>query len=162
LTEKSTPAKPILGYTDRETVKLDFDNTSFKIVKYWSEKAMIRFRLGGYLILKSSRKNFHVVFDRRVSWSRNMKIVAWVSFASKNPGLLQFLCMQCIKGSSILRVSSKRQKPSPQIVFRYGPQDGEIRNYLEYYRMLNHISRLADSVQSLTLLVDKERNEGCD
>lgn len=26
----------VLGMTDRETVKLDFDKTSFKTVKYWA------------------------------------------------------------------------------------------------------------------------------
>ena len=53
MTKKSS-RKPILGYTDRTTVKLDFDGEQFRKVKYWTDRTMKHFRLGGYVILKSS------------------------------------------------------------------------------------------------------------
>jgi hypothetical protein len=46
------------------------------------------FKLEGFIILKSSENNYHVVFNRRVSWPENMKIVAWVSLLSHN-GMLE-------------------------------------------------------------------------
>jgi hypothetical protein len=131
LTEKLSQDKQILGYTDTETVKLDFDDTSFKIVKYWAERTVKWFRLGGYIILKSSKNCYHVVFNRAVSWTQNLKVVAWVALQSQNSGLIKWLLMQCIKQSSTLRTSPKREKPSPRIVFRCGKQDQQIFDFLK-------------------------------
>ena len=43
--KKKSKAKPLLGYSDTETVKLDFDDASFRKVKYWAFRTMRRFRL---------------------------------------------------------------------------------------------------------------------
>lgn len=67
LTKKLSQGKPVLGFTDTETVKLDFDELEFRNVKYWAERAMNWFKLGGYIILKSSKNCYHVVFNRSVS-----------------------------------------------------------------------------------------------
>lgn len=131
--------KCVIGYTDTETVMLDFDDTPFRQVKYWALRTMKRFKLEGFLILKSSENNYHVVFDRRVSWSENMKIVAWVSLLSHNGMLEKWFVMQCIKEGSTLRVSPKRDKPSPRIVFRHGDQDEEIKRFLIYRRLIRRI-----------------------
>ena len=121
----------ILGFTDDETVMLDFDDTPFKKVKYWAQIAMNHFGLGGFLILKSSENHYHVVFNRRVNWAENMSIVAWVSLQSNNQNMLRYLRMQCIKKASTLRVGPKGEKPSPRIVYREGNEDTQIKEYLE-------------------------------
>jgi hypothetical protein len=141
LTGKLSQDKPVLGYTDTETVKLDFDDTSFRTVRYWAKRAMGWFKLGGYVILKSSKKSYHVVFDRTVSWSENLRVVAWVSLHSQNRGLIKWLIMQCIKQSSTLRVSRKKTKRSPRVVFRHGNQDGQIQGFLEYRKLIKRIIR---------------------
>jgi hypothetical protein len=41
-------------------------------------KTFKRFRLGGFLILKSSKDSYQVVFNHAVSWTVNVGIVAWV------------------------------------------------------------------------------------
>jgi hypothetical protein len=128
--QKSNPSKPILGYSDTSTVKLDFDNTPFKVVKYWALRAMKWFRLRGFIILKSSKNHYHVVFDRAVSWERNIHSMAWVALESGNWKIQKYLTMQCIKESSTLRLSSKTDKPVPRIVYRQGKQEREIKNYL--------------------------------
>jgi hypothetical protein len=128
LTEKSSH-KSILGYSDTETVKLDFDEMSFRSVKYWASKAMKRFKLAGFLILKSSKENYHAVFNRKVTWKQNMSVVAWVALLSHDEGLRRYHLMQCIKGCSTLRVSSKRDKPPPRIVYRYGKQDQSVKEF---------------------------------
>ena len=121
----------ILGFTDDETVMLDFDDTIFKQVKYWAQVTMKHFGLGGYLILKSSENSYHVVFNRKVVWAENMSIVAWISLQSKNQDMLRYLRMQCIKKSSTLRVGPKGEKPSPRIVYRDGNEDAQIKEFLE-------------------------------
>jgi len=141
LKEKLSRLKIVLGYTDVETVKLDFDNTCFRTVKYWAFRTMRWFRLGGFVILKSSKNCYHVVFNRRVSWSENMKIVAWVSLQSRVVKLEKWFLMQCIKEESTLRVSAKREKPSPRIVFCYGEQDGEIEEFLGCRKTIKGIVR---------------------
>lgn len=136
LKEKSYQLKFIMGYSDTETVKLDFDRTPFRVVKYWATRTMKWFKLKGFMILKSSKCCYHVVFDKAVSWDRNVKIMAWVSLLSHNRLLEKWFVMQCIKGCSTLRVSPKcskhGSKPSPRIVFRYGCEENQIESFLWY------------------------------
>jgi hypothetical protein len=49
--------------------------------------------------------------------------------------------MQCIKESSTLRVSEKREKASPRIVFRYGKQDKQIKGFLDFRDFIKRIER---------------------
>jgi hypothetical protein len=123
LTATSSPARPILGYTDTETVKLDFDDTAFRTVRYWALRAMRWFKLRGFLILESSPDCYHVVFDRTVSWSENVAIMAWVALTSKHWKLTGWFILQCIKRGSTLRVSTKGDKRSPRIVRREESQN---------------------------------------
>jgi hypothetical protein len=143
LTEKSK-AKPLIGVTDTETVMLDFDNTPFKTVKYWAKRVMNRFKLTGFILLKSSEKNYHIVFDREVTWNENVSIMAWIClfFYGRNLSrfpLLRYFIMQYIKKDSTLRVSTKQQKPSPRIVFRFGKQDKQIKNFLKMKDLVKKI-----------------------
>jgi len=139
LTEKLTPEPPMLGYTDKSTVKLDFDDVSFKFVKYWANRTMKWFRLGGFIILKSSKNHYHVLFDRSVAWKKNVHIMAWVCVESKNAGLIKWSLMQCIKESSTLRVSPKGEKLSPRVVFRNYKQGKEINNFLAWRKGIRRL-----------------------
>ena len=131
--------KSFLGFTDDETVMLDFDDTPFKTVKYWAQTAMKHFGLGGFLILKSSENHYHVVFNRRVDWAENMSIVAWVSLQSSNQNMLRYLRMQCIKKASTLRVGPKGEKMVPRIVYRDGKEDEQINLFLKHRRLIKNI-----------------------
>jgi hypothetical protein len=141
---KWSPGKPILGHTDSATVMFDFDDVPFKTVKYWAFRTMKRFRLRGFLVLRSSRKHYHIIFDRTVDWTENMAIVAWVCRESKHQGLLKWFLLQCIKKEATLRMSPKGKKPSPRIIYRYGSQDLEIKNYLRQRRKIRQISKLIE------------------
>jgi hypothetical protein len=136
LTEKSHPEPPMLGYTDKSTVKLDFDDVSFKFVKYWALRTLEWVRLRGFIVLKSSKNHYHVLFDRSVTWKKNVHAMAWVCLESKNKGLVRWFLMQCIKESSTLRLSPKKAKASPRIVFRFGNQDNEITSFLKYRKLV--------------------------
>ncbi len=141
LTDQISKADPILGLSDRETVMFDFDNFSFKSTRYWANLVMEKFGQNGYIILKSSKNHYHVVFDRYVSREENLSVIAWVAILSKSVPLLRYLAMQCIKMSSTLRVAPKGDKPSPRIVYRYGSQDHAIKDFLEYRELIKQIYR---------------------
>ena len=139
LTDQISKADPILGFTDRMTVKLDLDNMNFKSAMYWADLVMEKFRQKGYIMLKSSKECYHVVFDRYVCWEENLGIVAWVAILSGKPKLKDYLAMQCIKRSSTLRVIPKNDKPSPRIVYRFGSQDNAVKDFLEYRQLIKQI-----------------------
>ena len=123
MTEKSS-RNNVFGITETDTVMLDFDDTPFKTVKDWAKRTCVWYKLKGFIILKSSENCYHVVFDRKVSWRQFARVVAWVCLLSKHEALKKWFLMQMIKKGSTLRVSNKKDKPSPRIVFRYGSQKG--------------------------------------
>jgi hypothetical protein len=133
--------EPILGYSDTSTVKLDFDNVSFKNAKYYAKRVCKWFMLKGFIIIKSSSDCYHVVFDRSVSsWEDNVRVMGWACFVSSfNLGLMRYLAMQCIKKESTLRLGTKGVKGCPRIVFRFGSQNCEVKNYLSHRRLVNKI-----------------------
>lgn len=139
LKDPKSKVKPVLGFTDAETVKLDLDDKSFKSAKYWALKAMKRFRLDGFIILRSSKKHYHVVFDRHVSWEDNLSVVGWVAVLPRSVAMFRWLAMQCIKKSSTLRVIPTGDKPSPRVVHRCGKQDHQIRNFLKHRKLIKKI-----------------------
>lgn len=144
--QKSNPEiLPLLGFSDLATVKLDFDETTFRVARYWAARALYWFDLGGYVILRSSKNHYHVVFDRPVDWVENLHIIGWVAEQSGYPkGLLRYLCMQCIKESSTLRVVPKGDKPSPRLVHRVGSQSGRIAVFLNRRDLIKSIWRRAN------------------
>jgi hypothetical protein len=127
LTER-LKASSIFSFSDVETIKLDFDDASFRDVKYWVPRTMKWFKLKGFVIPKTSATYYHVVFDRRTSWSENMHVVTWVALLSHNKGLAKWFLMQCIKGCSTLQVSSKREKPPPRVVCKSGEQNENVKD----------------------------------
>ena len=99
------------------------------------------FKLGSFLILESSENCYHVVFNRRVSWSENMSIVASVTLLSHNQGLRRWQLMQCRKQSASLRVSPKGVKPSPRIVYQEGRGDDQIKDFLDFREVVRNMMR---------------------
>jgi hypothetical protein len=134
----------IVAFTDTETVKLDFDDTAFRTVRYWARRTMKYFKLGGFLILKSSKGCYHVVFNKKVTWAENMRIVAYVVINSKCRSLQKWFNLQCRKMESTLRVSPKGNKPSPRIVYREGKEDDQIREFLDFRKIIKYIMRKID------------------
>jgi hypothetical protein len=102
---------------------------------------MKRFKLEGFLVLESSPESYHVVFDRTVNWSENVRIIAWVALYVKKRSLDNWFKMQSIKQKPTLRVSKKHElggkiKFSPKIVYREGSQGGEISDYLSFRELI--------------------------
>ena len=78
-----------------------------------------------------------------------MHVLAWVSLLSHNKKAQRYALMQCIKESSTLRISPKKQKPSPRIVYRYGEQDEQISSFLHYRKMIRGIIRELNLIQTV-------------
>ena len=140
----------ILGDWGKNTVKLDFDEFDLREVKWLVHRTNYWFKLDGFLILESStktlrakdkksgkifyrfkKKSYHAVFNRRVSWFENTRIMAWVSMESHNEKLKDYVLMQILKGSSTLRLSNKGKKPLPKPIFRHGNQDKQIAEFFD-------------------------------
>ena len=138
----------ILGDWGKHTVKLDFDGFPLGEVKWLVYRANEWFNLDGFLILESStrtfrakhkksgkifyrfkKKSYHAVFNRRVSWVENTRIMAWVSMESHNEKLKDYALMQILKGSSTLRIGNKGKKPFPKPIFQFGNQDRQIAEF---------------------------------
>lgn len=139
---------PVIGVDGyRKTVMLDFDNTKFKDIRYWADRTKKWFKLGGYLILKSSEGSYHVVFDRAVSWPKNVHIMNWMAheYCLTNkialPPLVRYVLLQGIKEDSTLRVGWKGDKPPPRVVCREGSQGDRIRYFLSARRFLKKLLR---------------------
>lgn len=132
----SKPLTPLSGYWSKHTVLLDLDQMKLRSVKYWAFRTLRFFNLEGFIILKSSAKCYHVVFNRTVSWTKNLHVVAWVALLSHSKTLQKWFDMQAIKETACLRTGRKRRKKPPEIIFRYGFQDREIKDYLRIRRLI--------------------------
>ena len=53
--------------------------------------------------------------------------------------LEKWFLMQCIKGGSTLRISPKKDKPSPRVVYREGKQDEEIESFLARRKLIKNL-----------------------
>jgi len=148
----------------KDIVHLDFDDTPYGEVKLWAFRVCQWFKLEGFVILRSSIKqyivkekgkiiyeyklgSYLVVFDHPVRWETNVKIMNWVALLSGNSDLQRYVRMQCIKQSSTARISEKtskrKVKPIPRIVFRYGEQYRKVKWFLEIRTfLLDSLKRL--------------------
>jgi hypothetical protein len=131
----SKPLTPLSGYWSKHTVMLDLDRMKLRTVKYWAFRTLRFFKLEGFIILRSSKGNYQAVFNRTVSWTKNLHVVAWVALLSHSKPLQKWFTMQAIKETACLRTGRKRRKKPPQIIFHYGFQDCEIRYYLIYRKL---------------------------
>lgn len=101
-------------------------------------KVVCQFVKGSYL----------TIFDRPVRWVTNAKVMCWTALESRNEHLLKYAQMQIIKQTSTARASEKWFKPRPEIVFQYGSQDFQIKEFLENRKVsLDIIERLRKDLQ---------------
>jgi hypothetical protein len=105
--------------------------------------AIIDIVLRGFIMLKSSKNHYHVVFDRYTPREENLSIMSWVAILSKSQKLKDYVLRQCIKMASTLRVLMKDGKPSPRLVFRFGYQDNAVKDYLEYRQLIKSVHKEA-------------------
>ncbi|KUO41359.1 MAG: hypothetical protein AVW06_04555 [Hadesarchaea archaeon DG-33-1] len=130
---------PIVGFTSDKIVMLDLDrmndHTAVRICQY----IVKRWKLGGYILLNSSRGNYQALFDKHTYWKNVMRILFSMVFKyRKNPKLQGWCIMQAIKGLCTLRISNKGKKAPPHIVAQVGTQNRAIKEYLEVRKSLRY------------------------
>jgi hypothetical protein len=137
---------PTVGFTSDKIVMLDLDrmdyNNAVKICQY----ILKRWNLGGFILPRSSRGNYHAVFDRYTNWKKVIQLLFTIAHNrswkggkfNKKESFTRWAIMQAIEGSCTLRISKKGKKAPPQVIARAGTQNRAIRDYLyirDYPRM---------------------------
>ena len=126
---KSNTPNYCIGFTTKKGLMLDLDNISYAGVKRLADYYLETHKLEGYLILKTSRKNFHLIFNRYLSWRKIMQIIF------KTHKATAWAIWQAKKGELTLRISKKKLHPRPKIIRQKGQTDKLINDYLLIYKM---------------------------
>lgn len=118
-----------IGFVTNKGIILDLDNISFKKAKWITEKLLKQHKLEGYLLIKSSPKNYHVVFNKYLTWRKITKIIF------NQYECLRWAVFQMQSGYLTTRISKKNNKNKPKIILKRGKQDKLIKDYLEIYNV---------------------------
>jgi len=133
--------KFVYGFTTDKGLLLDLDNTTLADTRKIAKKYCNRFKLEGFLILKSSQNNYHVVFNKYLTWKKAIEYlfkIVWnyhyYEHGSK-PSLTSWAILQACKKSMTLRISKKKHKKIPKIIESFGKNDKLIMDYNEFFTM---------------------------
>ena len=118
-----------IGFTTKKGLCLDLDYLSERKTKKLTETLYKKHKLEGYLIIKSSPKHYHVVFNRYLSWRKTLQILSTVY------SCFEWMQWQIRKGEITLRISTKKGKNKPKIIRQKGQTDKLINDYLLIYKM---------------------------
>lgn len=127
---KSKKGCPLIGFVSDKGLMLDLDNISRKGVENLAEAYLKRYKLEGYLLIQSSEKNYHLVFNRYLTWKKILGIVF------KTTKAISWGIWQAKKEELTLRVSPKNGKKQPKIIKTVGKQDKLIADYLYFYKKI--------------------------
>lgn len=116
------------GFRADKGLMLDLDNVTLSKARRIAEALMKRYRLEGYLLVRSSERNYHVVFNRKpLRWKTIMKIVFSLVVC------IRWGVHQARKGYLTLRISRKNNKNKPKILLEVGKTDKLIAEYLKVH-----------------------------
>jgi hypothetical protein len=132
---KNTKPNFVYGFTTDKGLLLDLDNTTLADTRKIAKKYCNRFKLEGFLILKSSQNNYHVVFNKYLTWKKTIEYlfkIVWTYHYHKHgskPSLTSWAILQACKKSMTLRISNKKHKKAPRYIEDYGKTDKLIDDY---------------------------------
>jgi hypothetical protein len=106
-----------IGFMTNRGVVVDLDNMTFKKAKWIAEMLLKRYRLEGFLLVRSSEKSYHVVFNRYLRWRTITKILFSLYEC------IRYAVFQMKDGFLTLRISKKNGKDKPKILMEVGKQD---------------------------------------
>jgi hypothetical protein len=116
-----------VGFMTDKGLILDLDNMKYRKALAIATDLCKRHRLEGFLLIMSSPKNYHAVFNRYLSWRKVTKIL----FSRYE--CVRYAVFQMMQGELTLRISGKNGKNKPKIVHRVGKEDKLIKDYLEVF-----------------------------
>jgi len=117
----------VIGFMTNKGVVLDLDNMTYRSAKRLTVNLCRKYKLEGYLLIRSSEKSYHVVFNRYLSWRKITEIV----FSQYE--VLRWAVMQMRYSALTIRVSKKNGENKPKILLKVGKQDKLIKEYMEIY-----------------------------
>lgn len=130
--------KALLGNYTSSYVQIDFDKMQFTRVFDICELVMEKYRLEGYLIAKSSKHHYHVIFNKKLEWKQVVKIMSWIAIISRSLSVKNYVLLQLIRGESTLRLSTKKNKPIPRVICRKGQTNKGVEKYLATKRWIKN------------------------
>lgn len=120
-----------IGFTTTKGLCLDLDDISQRKAERLANFLLKKHKLQGYLLIESSPKHYHVVFNKYLSWRKTLQIL------SRIYKCVEWLLWQIRKGEITLRISAKKGKNLPKIIKCIGKKDKLIKDYLEVYNLFN-------------------------
>jgi hypothetical protein len=121
-----------IGFMTHRGLILDMDNMKYRKALRIASDLCKRYRLEGFLLILSSPKNYHAVFNRYLSWRKITEIL----FSRYE--CVRYAVFQMMQSELTLRISGKNGKNKPKIVHRVGKEDKLIRDYLEVYEQFKN------------------------
>jgi hypothetical protein len=118
-----------VGFNSDRGVMLDLDNMTFRSALRTAETLLKQYRLEGFLLIRSSPKNYHVVFNRYLSWKK----ITMILFSKYE--CLRWAVFKMREGQLTLRISKKNGKDKPKILRQFGKKDKLIKDYLEVFNI---------------------------
>ena len=120
-----------IGFTTTKGLCLDLDDVSLRKSEKLANFLFKKHKLKGYLLMQSSPKHFHVIFNKFLSWRRTLQILLSVFKCT------EWALWQIRKGEITLRISAKKGKNIPKIIKCVGKTDKLIKDYFEVYNLFN-------------------------
>ena len=117
-----------IGFVTPKGVLLDLDNMTFRKAKWIAEKLLKDYKLQGFLLVKSSERSYHVVFNRYLSWKKITEIL----FSRYE--CVRYAVQQVQNGHLTLRISPKNGKNKPRILLETGKTDKLIKIIWKFLR----------------------------
>ena len=127
----------VIGYTTDRGLMLDLDNTTPKQAFEFADREYRYWNLKGYLIMQSSKHNHSVIFNRRMTWKKVLRILNSIALNNfDNRALVVWVLLQGLKGAITVRVSGKGLHNSkPKILCQFGETDKIIKEYLRAFKI---------------------------
>lgn len=122
-----------VGFVTVRGVLLDLDNMTFKKPKWIAKTLAEEYKLEGYLLIESSPRSYHVVFNKYLSWRKITEILF------RMHECVRYSVMQMYNGHLTLRISRKNGKNKPKILLQVGKTDKLIKDYLEVFEKFQKI-----------------------
>lgn len=116
-----------IGFNTDRGLILDLDNMKYKKALWIAKTLLEKYKLEGFLLIRSSDKNYHVVFNRYLSWKTITKIL-FSQYES-----IRWAVFQLKEGMLTLRISKKNSRDKPKILLKVGKTDKLVRDYLEVF-----------------------------
>jgi len=117
----------VVGFmTDRGLI-MDLDNMTYRKVRWLARTLCREHKLEGYIIVRSSERSYHLIFNRFLTWKTITTILGKMWEAQR------WFVFQLREGYLTLRVSTKNGKNKPKIVFKTGKTNKLIADYMDVY-----------------------------